>query len=52
MLEAVARDVLRQYFKVLKKDPNISKPEVVVQAEEILGEELVNEIKEVINNEQ
>lgn len=51
MIEGVARDVLRQYFRVLKKDPSIQKPQPVLDAEELLGEEVVNEIKEVIDNE-
>lgn len=48
MIEAVARDILRQYFKVLKKDPSVSKPEAVEEAEQILGDEVVQEIKDSI----
>lgn len=51
MTEAIARDVLRQYFRVLKKDPNIEKPQTVIDAEEILGKELVNDIKKIVDNE-
>lgn len=51
MMDGVARDILRQWFKVLKKDPSVNKPAAVTNAEEHLGEEIVNEIKESINNE-
>lgn len=50
MIHAIAREIVSQYFKVLKKDPNVQKPEAVSQAESVLGEELVNKIKEQINN--
>lgn len=50
MIEAVARDILSQYFKVLKKDPSIKKSQVVVEAEQLLGEEIVQEIQESVNS--
>jgi hypothetical protein len=50
MIEAVARDILSQYFKVLKKDPIIKKSQAVEEAELLLGEEVVQEIKNSIDN--
>jgi hypothetical protein len=50
MIEAVARDILSQYFKVLKKDPTIKKSQAVEEAELLLGEEIVQEIKNSIDN--
>lgn len=51
MIEAVARDIVRQWFKVFKKDPRVMKTSVVEEAEQLLGPELVNEIREDILNE-
>ncbi len=51
MIEAVARDIVRQWFKVLKKDPRVLKTSIVEEAEELLGSEFVNEIREEILNE-
>ena len=51
MMDGVARDILRQWFRVLKKDPSVNKPAAVSEAEEYLEEEVVNEIKELIDNE-
>lgn len=49
MQEAVARDILVQYFKVIKKDLEaVQKPDAVKQAEDILGPEVVQEIRESI----
>lgn len=45
MLEGAARDVLVQYFKVLKLNPSTEKPGAVLEAEELLGDEVVQEIK-------
>jgi len=50
MIEAIARDILSQYFKVLKKDPTVKKSQVVEEAELLLGEEIVQEIQKSVNN--
>lgn len=52
MTPGLARDILRQYFRVLKKDSDIEKPQPVVEAEEMLGEEVTQEIREMVENEQ
>ena len=49
---AIACDIIKQYLKVLKKDPNIKKPKAVSEAEEFLGEDFIEEIKEELYKEQ
>jgi hypothetical protein len=45
MLEGSARDTLFHNFKVLKLDPSVENPGAVLEAEEFLGDEVVQEIK-------
>lgn len=40
----MALDIVIQYLKVLKKDPTAKKPEIVQKAEEMLGEDVVQEL--------
>jgi len=49
---AIACDIVKQYLKVLQKDPNVKKPKAVLEAEELLGEDFIEEIKEELYKEQ
>ena len=49
---AIACDIVKQYLKVLQKNPNVKKPKTVADAEEFLGEDFVEEIKEELYKEQ
>jgi hypothetical protein len=41
---AIACDIVKQYLKVLEKNPDIKKPKADLEAEEFLGDDFVEEI--------